>query len=681
MNYAFFFAAASLGMLAACSGLNEPVLENSSALEEENLVEQVIFEAPVIRSGADDGTRASIIPEDEIIHFGWEATDTVGIYPDQGAQVFFSMEDGVGSNVASFNGGGWALRQASTYYSYFPYVGNMYLKRDAIPVSFAGQEQTGVSNYQGARFFLASKGESSQSGSLQFKFKMLNTVIRIRAIGLPAGTYTRMSLTTDEPVFVLKGVFGLEDPDDMAITGRTFSNTLDVSLKDFVLTDTSTEDNPVFIYVTSAPVDLSGKSLTVRFYSDDDSVYKCEKNPTYAYHAGESGLLRCEMTKESVIFYTSSDGNVITPAADAFGEATIVGNEYIGSKGILHFHTGVNPGKDSGEDPGVTQIGDYAFQGCTNLASITIPETVNSLGEGAFMGCSSLSSVNIPDGVTVLEDNVFRGCESLTSIVIPEGVTSIGDYAFENCRNLSGSIVIPENVESIGTSAFLNCSSLSYVTVHAVYPPEGAWGAFEGTNNCVIYVPSENINAYKTTAGWSSYASRICDHVYVEMGNGMKWATTNVGAVGPDEFGCYYAWGMMEPYIMPAGKSSSFIDTAAAIWGGSWRMPTLEEWEALMDSENFEWTWDSVKNGYFVESKVAGYAGNRIFLPAAGGGYWSSSLDPVESSSAMCLQFDSAVFHILSANRDVVFSIRPVFESNMVGDMENPYDSEEEFDI
>ena len=300
MKYSFALTAASLAMLVACSGFIESDFDNSTPLEEEELVERIIFEAPVIRSLGEDGeTRVSFSQEsnNEIV-FAWEAEDTVGIYPDKGSQVFFEMKDGVGTNIATFDGGGWSLRKESTYSCYFPFVGNAYLKRDAIPVSFANQEQAGISNYENSRFFIASEGTSSSEGALHFKFFMLNTIIRIKAIGLPAGTYTKLTLTTDEPEFVQDGYFGL---DNMSITGKTKSNSLEITLKNFTLTEASSDENPVLIYMSSAPIDLSGKPVTIRVYSDDNSVFMCERTPGIAYEANRWGGLRCEMVKDSPV--------------------------------------------------------------------------------------------------------------------------------------------------------------------------------------------------------------------------------------------------------------------------------------------------------------------------------------------------------------------------------------------
>ena len=112
----------------------------------------------------------------------------------------------------------------------------------------------------------------------------------------------------------------------------------------------------------------------------------------------------------------------------------------------------------------VTSIGSEAFGRCSSLKSITIPDSVTSIDAAAFWLCSSLTSVTIPDGVTSIGNDAFYGCEGLASITIPDGVTSIGDLAFNNCSSLT-SITIPDSVTSIGGHAFCGCSSLTSITI------------------------------------------------------------------------------------------------------------------------------------------------------------------------------------------------------------------------
>ena len=108
----------------------------------------------------------------------------------------------------------------------------------------------------------------------------------------------------------------------------------------------------------------------------------------------------------------------------------------------------------------VTSIRSIAFICCTDLITVSIPNSVTSIGELAFDGCNKLTSVNIPNSVTSIERGVFRGCRDLTSIDIPSSVTSIGELAFEYCSGLT-SVNIPNSVTSIGKSAFYGCGLTS----------------------------------------------------------------------------------------------------------------------------------------------------------------------------------------------------------------------------
>ena len=105
----------------------------------------------------------------------------------------------------------------------------------------------------------------------------------------------------------------------------------------------------------------------------------------------------------------------------------------------------------------------YGFN--ESITTVNIPSTVNyygrtysvtSIGEEAFDNCSSLTSVTIPNSVTSIGDYVFSGCSSLTSVTISNSVTSIGRSAFQNCSSLT-SVTIPNSVTSIGNSTFYGC--------------------------------------------------------------------------------------------------------------------------------------------------------------------------------------------------------------------------------
>ncbi len=117
-----------------------------------------------------------------------------------------------------------------------------------------------------------------------------------------------------------------------------------------------------------------------------------------------------------------------------------------------------------GVEYSVISIGERAFEWCSGLTSVTIPNSVTSIGYSAFYYCSGLTSVTIPNSVTSIGNDAFRNCIGLTSITIPNSVTSIGDWAFEGCSRLT-TVTIPNSVTSIGHSAFSGCSGLTSITI------------------------------------------------------------------------------------------------------------------------------------------------------------------------------------------------------------------------
>ena len=115
-------------------------------------------------------------------------------------------------------------------------------------------------------------------------------------------------------------------------------------------------------------------------------------------------------------------------------------------------------------EEGVTSIGDYAFDNCYHLTSVTIPNSVISIGIRAFSNCYDLTSISIGNSVTSIGNYAFYGCYGLTSVTIPNSVTSIGNYAFYDCCGLTF-LSIGGSVTSIGKSAFYGCSALTSITI------------------------------------------------------------------------------------------------------------------------------------------------------------------------------------------------------------------------
>lgn len=184
---------------------------------------------------------------------------------------------------------------------------------------------------------------------------------------------------------------------------------------------------------------------------------------------------------------------------------------------------------------GITTIGNSAFYYCTNLRSITIPDSVTSIGEKAFSNCSRLTSIMIPDSVTNigksafaycsgltaisisnkvtrLNTGIFFGCKNVVNIVIPDKVTIIDYNVFESCTGLLN-ITIPASVKSVGNYAFRQCSIDTELggtyTILATTPPTIQSTTFGNAKINKIIVPKGTLDAYKSATNWSAYADKI----------------------------------------------------------------------------------------------------------------------------------------------------------------------------
>lgn len=112
---------------------------------------------------------------------------------------------------------------------------------------------------------------------------------------------------------------------------------------------------------------------------------------------------------------------------------------------------------------GVTSIGNYAFYGCNGILTLVLPNSLTSLGDYAFNKCQKLKELSIGSGLTVIDKYTFSGCVSLTNVVIPDNITDINESAFDGCTSM-GSLTLGGGMYYYGKNAFRNCG-LSYVVL------------------------------------------------------------------------------------------------------------------------------------------------------------------------------------------------------------------------
>ena len=358
---------------------------------------------------------------------------------------------------------------------------------------------------------------------------------------------------------------------------------------------------------------------------------------------------------------------------------------------------------------GMTEIDTFAFGGCENLRQIVIPEGVIRLHWRAFCDCIGLEGVSLPTSLENMGVGIFQGCTSLKEITIPENVRIMGYYEFDGCKNLESVTVLPPTPPSV----FGSDSDFGghYENLPANPTQLTNSRMFQNTGECPILVPGGSVDKYLSDGIWAFYSSRIRtipgteptpEAVDLGLPSGVKWASFNLGAVSPEGFGFFSAWGVTEPkerynrdtYSWNDGTWLDMTkycydsryghngfedgkrcldpedDAAHALLGGSWRMPSAAEMDELVQS--CFWSYVSVNGVYGY--KATGPNGNSVFFPFAGwmndnvhvdigaaGYYWTNFLDLNKAYSGFYLSLVYGKVMMTTDYRYLGYPIRPVY--------------------
>ena len=356
-------------------------------------------------------------------------------------------------------------------------------------------------------------------------------------------------------------------------------------------------------------------------------------------------------------------------------------------------------------------------------------EVTLTLGEdgsysAVLSSLSSSSSYNYVVVVMVDDVEFVTKVKSFKTLTIQASVTAEASDVQCNSATISGIL----NVQSEGSfskSAVLY-RSLSERTLEGLKSNGikktltlGADGSYSATlsslsssssYNFVVVAKVDDVEFVSTIGNFTTPAPP--EPSLVDLGLSVKWASCNLGASKPTEYGGYYQWAGTKdvsdtsiyldwsncPYHTGSDRYSSWTkyntessygtvdnktvleamdDAASVALGGKWRMPTIDEWEELLNTDNCSWTWTTIDgvNGYKVQSKKPGYTDNWIFLPAAGyryygilsdvgsyGNCWSSSLSTDSPYYACSVYFYSGDFGRYYSYRFYGRSVRPVSE-------------------
>ena len=156
----------------------------------------------------------------------------------------------------------------------------------------------------------------------------------------------------------------------------------------------------------------------------------------------------------------------------------------------------------------------------------TVPATVTTFTTSAFENCTALAQINLPNSLTDMASRTFYGCTSLKEVTLPDGVTQLMGFNFTDCSALE-KVTLPEGITYIGSGAFKNCSALTELTVWAITPPTLESDAFTGvSSSLVVKVPAEGLPAYQTADIWKDFELQGNGQAPFFVGN-LKYRVTS----------------------------------------------------------------------------------------------------------------------------------------------------------
>ena len=325
---------------------------------------------------------------------------------------------------------------------------------------------------------------------------------------------------------------------------------------------------------------------------------------------GEFPFIGCDNLKYVVLISSEEEmtAEIIWDNDYGYGqERTLIGNEVIPENitinGKSYIVTSI--GNGAFEDcsgltsvvipNSVTSIGGWAFRNCTGLTSIEIPSSVTSIGPSAFSGTAwydawydnqqngvaylgkilyeyigvmpENTSIKILEGTTGIAGGAFYGCSGLASIEIPNSVTSIGGSAFRDCTGLT-SIEIPNSVTSIGAQAFFGCSGLTSVVIGDGVTSIGDYAFYNCSGLTSIEIPSSVTSiggwAFQNCTGLTSITSLIpADALFALL---KVFYNVNTSAC---------------TLYVPAGAKEAYASTA--VWGSFANIVELEPTETATE--------------------------------------------------------------------------------------------------
>lgn len=388
-------------------------------------------------------TKGTSVDNGTALNFNWVVGDTLGIFPNKGNQVEFPISSSEGSS-ASFDGGGWALRNNSSYAAYYPFsVWNYHRDNEKIMLDYSGQVQDGNGSFShlSAYDFLASVQTTPLNGSVTFNMERQGSILYIDIVVPEPETVTSLIVSCDEAIFVEKAYLDISGSSPV-VTPLETVETLTLS---FTNTATTSANETVRAYMAVQPLDFSDKVVTATLVTESGS-YSAPVT-SRVVNKGKAAFLRFsdDFTPVNIEFAdaevkricvenwdTNDDGELSYKEAAAVTDLGTVfrSNNTITTFNELEYFTGV------------TEIAEYGFAQCHMLQQVVLPNTIEKIDYGAFSFCP-ITHIDLPESLLEIQLEAF---DHLVTINIPKNVRFIGTsiYTYLDANDIENRCLLVE---------------------------------------------------------------------------------------------------------------------------------------------------------------------------------------------------------------------------------------------
>ncbi len=372
-------------------------------------------------------TKGTSVDNGTALNFNWVVGDTLGIFPNKGNQVEFPISSSEGSS-ASFDGGGWALRNESSYAAYYPFsVWNYHRDNEKIMLDYSGQVQDGNGSFShlSAYDFLASVQTTPLNGSVTFNMERQGSILYIDIVVPEPETITSLVVSCDEAIFVEKASLDISGSSPVVTPVETVE-TLTLS---FTNTATTSANETVRAYMAVQPLDFSDKVVTATLVTESGSY--TAPVTSRVVNKGKAAFLRFSdaFTPVNIEFADTEVKRICVENWDTDGDGELSYKEAaavtdLGT--VFHSNNTITTFNELEYFTGLTEIAEGAFSNCHMFCQVVLPNTIEKIDYNAF-AFSPITHIDLPESLLEIDLEAF---DHLVTVNIPKNVCVIQSHFF-----------------------------------------------------------------------------------------------------------------------------------------------------------------------------------------------------------------------------------------------------------